>query len=467
MKGTLNLQTPLASLRGAEYNPREIDDQSIGQLRDSIARLGMVKPLIVRGKTLVAGHQRTKALRLMGATHAPAFHLGQNATTYDEVRFNQLHNATDLDFGDENARVVGGFRELGWQAVKASSLAGNWRGKGAAIRTTIAELIGKFGPWGACVATQSGEIIHAAQYALACALKGEEILLHVVPDSDGEAYREALGTQYGTFSYRHIPRNTWVQSMAQLHRLRTGANRSWLWEDWLMPHLAAHRELRVLDFGSGQGDYAARARRLGFRVLDMEFYRRVGGSKVIDVTAVNRMVDALLAEFEANGPFDVVICDSVLNSVDSLETERCLMDMLNALLKQDGLLYASGRCQTEVTRRAKETSATGDKMRLAFMDGAGLTGLFRDGSWFFQRYHSEDQISALFRDHGFKIVNPPSRKPGVKDRDTWQRCAQKTHTVEIERIRAAIACEFDLPLSPHRRLGRHLDAERRIVKHWQ
>ncbi len=154
----------ITKLRGAEYNPRYIGEDDLSVLRESIGKLGLVKPLIVRGDLLVAGHQRTKALRSVGVTHAPVYALPCETTTYDEVRFNQLHNGTDLDGGDEACRITGGFTETGWAIVQPQRITGNFRAKLANVRNEICDLITRYGPWGGSVATMSGEVIHCAQY---------------------------------------------------------------------------------------------------------------------------------------------------------------------------------------------------------------------------------------------------------------------------------------------------------------
>ena len=47
----------------------------------------------------MAGHQRTKTMKLLGYTHVPAFILdGVNST--DEVRFNQLHNYAEFELSE-------------------------------------------------------------------------------------------------------------------------------------------------------------------------------------------------------------------------------------------------------------------------------------------------------------------------------------------------------------------------------
>ena len=113
--GVLDLNADITGLRGADYNPRHITPEDLDTLAESIATLGLVKPLIVRKDLLVAGHQRTKALRKLGIDRAAVFRLGRDTTVYDEIRFNQLHNGTDLDGGDENVRIAGGFDDPGFQ----------------------------------------------------------------------------------------------------------------------------------------------------------------------------------------------------------------------------------------------------------------------------------------------------------------------------------------------------------------
>ena len=63
----------LADIHPAPYNPRTISDASLAGLSASVKRWGCVEPLVVNtrtGNTLVAGHQRLKALLAAGDTEA-------------------------------------------------------------------------------------------------------------------------------------------------------------------------------------------------------------------------------------------------------------------------------------------------------------------------------------------------------------------------------------------------------------
>jgi ParB family chromosome partitioning protein len=82
---------PVANLTGAKYNPRQIGEDSLVELMESIDKLGMVKPVIITaGGTIVAGHQRTKALQKLGKRTSPVFVLGK-ITTHDEVMSRGTH----------------------------------------------------------------------------------------------------------------------------------------------------------------------------------------------------------------------------------------------------------------------------------------------------------------------------------------------------------------------------------------
>jgi len=95
----------VAHLRPAPYNPRRIAEPAFLALRESIASLGMLKPIIVADTgTIVAGHQRTRALLATGKTTTPAYVIS-NLNQQDEMKFNQLHNGTDMDTGDEHVTV--------------------------------------------------------------------------------------------------------------------------------------------------------------------------------------------------------------------------------------------------------------------------------------------------------------------------------------------------------------------------
>lgn len=469
---SLELDADITELRGAEYNPRKIEGEDLDALRESLRELGVVKPIIAtRDGLIVAGHQRTRSLRAEGIDKAPVYWIDK-ASEYDAARFNQLHNGTDLDKEGVSAHFENGLREYEpgrFHIIPTEDIIGTFRGPGAPVRNAIGNLIRKHGPWGAVVATESGEVIHCAQYALASAVSLDPLTTFVIRDEDREKYAARLGREYGVFSYDHLERHTYIQSEAQMTRLGAGRKRearSWLWDEWAFPYLEKNPSRRILDFGCGRAEYVNLAARRGFRATPLEFFFRKGGGashgseKLINVSAVNRMVDRVLGECRDGRRYDAVICDSVLNSVDSLEAEAHVMNCLNLFTKKGGVLFLSGRAQGEFERKEKATRAmTGNQgLRVFFPDKDGLTASLREGVWFFQRFHTDEQIDALLERHGFRREHHPF---GAKRRDnsTWQLFARKVAEVPEEDARAAVEHEFNMVINRDgKRLGRHKDA---------
>jgi ParB family transcriptional regulator, chromosome partitioning protein len=456
-KGKLHLSFDIASLKGADYNPRRIDAETFDKLRASVRTLGCVKPIIVRGNVIVAGHQRTKAMLAEGITRAPVFALGSDASTYDEVRFNQLHNGTDLDYGGERMRLPSRAPLApGFYSTTALLQDPGGSARGAKVRNEIMRLITRHGDWGGCVANSNGEIFHAAQYAMSCKTLGTPCLVYVVPDAIEPQARAALGAQYGVFSYDHLPKQTFIQTLAQLNRL-SGEERdncSPTYEELIIPWLAKHPGARVLDFGCGKGDYVSRLSKAGYNIIGVEFFRRAVHTNQIDVAAVNRMVDAVERSLREYGLFDAVISDYVLNSVDSVQAEDDVVTCVAGLCKACGTVWLSGRRREQVDDclRSEVSVLRRTKRNIEFLDEHGFSGLYRSGRWFYQKFHDKSQVRDLMERHGITITRHNEHHV------SWQIEGRTFHRATASTVESAIAREFNMPLNDSgRRLGRAAD----------
>src|SRR6266498_2649548 len=182
---------PIDQLTPAPYNPRHLDDSAFAALQRSIRVLGMIKPVIIADNgTIVAGHQRSRAAREVGLTHVPVFIVNE-LNIMNEMKFNQLHNGTDLDTGDEHV-MVPACESLGHYDIPAAAIKGNQRAQGASVRVAIAELMTLYGEWGGIVATQSGTCLSGAQYALTCKMLGKPCRVYYVPDDRSEEHTSEL-----------------------------------------------------------------------------------------------------------------------------------------------------------------------------------------------------------------------------------------------------------------------------------
>lgn len=86
----------ISRIKPAPYNPRVINESQLGNLRCSIAKNGLIIPVIVNkdNMIIVAGHQRTKAAIACGIKYVPVLFV-RNVSRDDEIKFNQLHNGTE------------------------------------------------------------------------------------------------------------------------------------------------------------------------------------------------------------------------------------------------------------------------------------------------------------------------------------------------------------------------------------
>ena len=124
---------PLSNLTPAPYNPRHLEDEAFLALQRSIRILGMIKPVIATSDgRILAGHQRQKAAIAIGLETSPVYVVA-SIDPVSEMRFNQLHNGTDLDTGDEHVTVPP-CTDLGYYDVPAKDIKGTRRAKGGTLR---------------------------------------------------------------------------------------------------------------------------------------------------------------------------------------------------------------------------------------------------------------------------------------------------------------------------------------------
>lgn len=420
----------------AKYNPRKISDEQFEQLQESIRTLGFILPVIINKKnnTIIGGHQRTKAARAVGIKQVPAIYI-DGIMVGDEIRFNQLHNGTDISNLQQATSTLDkiGFFEADHNAFSISRI-------NAPSVNEISKLILKYGN-AFCSVVCAGRVIYGVDYVKCYQVMKIPVNVSVIESDKLESATRFLSQGYGTYSYDAIKRDTFVQGLAQMHRSvqkrgKSKQNASSLYVDCVIPDISDKR-LTILDFGCGEGAYISYLKRT-HDAVGVEFFNH-DGSK-INVKKGNQMIDALIQHIRHKGRFDVVVCDSVLNSVDSIQAEKAVVTCCNLFCKDT--IYISGR-KADVGKSFRcKTQKNSQKCFCYFLDENKFTATYRKGHWYFQHFHDEEDIVSLMNSHGFQIVDFEYSKYS----DAWHVKAKKIAPMSPQEYIDALRFEFNLPL---------------------
>lgn len=435
------------NIKPAPYNPRKINNEQFEELKKSINEVGFIIPIIVNkgNNIIIAGHQRTRAAKALGVETVPAFFV-DNVKPGNEIRFNQLHNYSDIKEKSYLHVDLSG-REYGFMKITPDFH--NTQETDASVIKQMGKLILQHGNV-FCTVVCDGEVLLHSEYLRCCKLLGINANVYNLHPSKKSAALHYFAQSYGSYNYDNIKRNTYVQGLAQMNRSvedRRGKvnNHSTLYRTMVLPYVKKHGNDTILDFGCGKGAYIESLAK-AHNALGVEFYNHNG--KAINITKGNMQIDALIKYLHNRKDFDIVVCDSVLNSVDSQQAESAVMDVLNIFAKDK--LFISGRKE----RKPLKTADTNFTTSAYFLDENGFSANYRSGNWFFQKFHSKEQIYKLLSEHGFEIERLVF---GAETSTSWQVEAHKVKGVPQEQAIKALQFEFDLPLPNGRSYKRDKD----------
>ena len=437
-------------IKPADYNPRRISDSAFAELKGSLKTLGFILPIIVNREnmTIVAGHQRTKAAIAIGLTEAPCYYVS-GIDIESEVRFNQVHNGIELepDIHSEclNVRAPGFYDDIAAEdfIIKDSK---------ATIVKDMCQLMVNYGN-ALCAIVIGSECVFGNNYIKAAKITGMPIHCCFVEESKRAMFEYYFKQDYGVFSYDHIERGDFVQGLAQPPRLKV-LPWSCLYEI-AVPHLQNEdrKSVKVFDFGCGKAQYITKLhKQLGYRnAIGLEFFNH--NTVGISVEHGQEMVDDFIAFVKANGKFDYVICDAVINSVNTQEAEDAVLMCLNLFCKMGGKIFISGRNLEYMKQQTEANRNTTPMMSINFFDENGLTAIMKQGQWFFQKFLTDEDVDKIIKRMGFDVF---VRK---KSSGYFFIGAYKTKDFPKEEYAKAVDYEFNLKLPNNRRYNRHGDVK--------
>ena len=426
-------------IKPADYNPRRISESAFHELKGSLKALGFVLPIIVNrdNMTIVAGHQRTKAAMSIGLEKAPCYFVS-GIDIESEIRFNQVHNG--IEFEPTVHSTCLNVREPGfYDDVPADDF--DIKDSKATVVKDMCQLMVQYGN-ALCAVIIGNECVFGNNYLKAAMLTGMSIHCCFLEESKRPIFDYYFTQDYGVFNYDHIERGDFVQGLAQPPRLKV-LPWSCLYEI-VVPHLMEEdkKAVKVFDFGCGKGQYITKLRKqLGFRnALGLEFFNH--NTVGISVERGHEMINDFISFVKANGKFDYVICDAVINSVNTQEAEDAVLMCLNLFTKMGGKIFISGRNLDYMKQQTEANRNTTPMMSINFFDENGLTAIMKQGQWFFQKFLTDSDVDRIIERMGFDVF---VRK---KSSGYFFIGAYKTREFSNAEYAKAVDYEFNLKL-PH------------------
>ncbi|MEU2590805.1 ParB N-terminal domain-containing protein [Streptomyces albidoflavus] len=443
---------PIAGLKPAPYNPRRLSEDAFDRLKRSIDLFGCVKPVIINGNgILVAGHQRTKSLKALGHQTTPAILLDSHVSTHDEITFNLMHNSVETDgsrvtvpSADETAH--------GWEWIEHHDLAVHARAS-AGVRAEVARLIARYGPWGSIIADHKGRVILNQDYAVAALDLKKAVLCYRVSVQEADELLTWLSGEYGVYDYTQLGIKAYNQHWCQMHRLGGDDGDSWLsglYEGFVLPSLK--RSDRIVDFGAGEAAYINRLKEQGHDAHWYEPHVKARGQQnALDVAASVAQIRDLHRDVTAHGLYDVVVLDSVINSITGLDFEEHVLIACSTLTADTGTFYTATRHMNQATGRGSGQKFRNNRYRraLEFMDDNGFSATFRRGVWTMQRFHTPDSLQRLLRRYFGEVRMGRTKHGGIA-----AVCRQPL-PVPTQRRRLALETEFNMEYPGDYRHNRH------------
>lgn len=422
---------PIKNIKPAEYNPRFLEDNKFKKLQDSIKKFGMCKPIIInKNGTVVAGHQRTKTLEKLGMETTPCLILDKNMKIDEEIRFNLIHNSIENETSEIRINLKNS--DIGYQIIKPIDIEIINKGEGNRIYETC-NLINKYGDYGCVICDINGNVLHNNDYGFCSKLLNRNTLIYIIKDNI-EEFKEYIKEEYGEYSFQDLDIKSYVQTHCQIARNGESLH-SRLYERYILPNI--NKKQRICDFGAGQCFYINKLKAEGFLAHCYEPFFNGNNSKTINIGKVKEMIKDLEQDIRKNGLYDVVILDSVLNSVVNNDFEKKVLITCNSLLREDGIFYCSTRNIEGINRESSQVVKY--RRQIQFLDKNNYTGTFRKGVWTMQHFHTVDSFKELLERY-FKEVKVEK----TSDKTQLFAVCRSPKNIEIKEIRKALNTEFNM-----------------------
>lgn len=416
----------IEELQGADYNPRVISPESFIKLQESLKTFGVCKPVIVNENgILIAGHQRTKAMKAVGIKEVPSYILKTKIAVHDEIRFNLMHNSIETENSETKIKTFNDL-DFGYSLVQCEDIE-VLKYKNGSILKEICRLLLKYGAWGSVIINEQGTVIHNNDYAAACKRINMPCLVYKMTNENALLFLEYMKIDYGRYDYEALGVKAYNQTYCQMNRISdTSLKRSSLYEKYVFPYIK--KDMRIIDFGAGKKEYATRLKEQGYNIFAYEPHLKKLGTQKLDVRQVVKDINIIQKDIEENGLYDVVILDSVLNSITSLEFEHLVMTTCNSLLNDNGVFFTGTRSLEYL--QGTSNVATNTRRTIEFLDKDNFSATFRNGVWTMQKFNSVETLKKLCKKYfedvkvyktNAKQIHAMCKKPKRFSKEEYER----------------------------------------------
>ena len=422
---------PIEKLHTAEYNPRKIAEGAFEKLKESLSTFGVVKAVVVnQDGTLIAGHQRTKAMKAVGITEVPIFLTETKISKSDEIKFNLLHNRVE-----EETCIVSVMCPLkmnGFTEVQPEHL-NNIKKGNAVLTKEICGLMTKYGAYGTVIADEAGNIVHNADYAFCCKLMNLPVVVYQMSNEMAKKFLEFMKVDYGTYHFENLNIKSYVQNYAQMNR-SDEQKRSFLYENFVLKNI--NKEQRIVDFGAGKRFYINKLMKAGYKAHCYEPFVNKQGN--MDIKTVIGFINDLEKDISANGLYDVVILDSVINSVINDHFQDAVLTTCNALCSPDGTFYTATRNIEGADKQESADVRVSKKNTMQYLDGDNYSVRFRAGTFTVQKFHTPESFTEVLHRYFEEVetwhdscrIVCQCRKPIQLDKEKYFACIDEEFNME-------------------------------------
>lgn len=382
---------PVSKLQAADYNPRKINKSALRKLKESITKFGIVKPIIINGENgiLTAGHQRTKALKDLNIEFVPVIKL-EGIEKSDKIMFNLFHNSVETNHSSVR---LGNIENLSnsYHFIDADNICFS-KNLNPVIVKEIGKLIIKYGTWGSVICDEDGKVIINSEYAIACKLLNKSLLVYKMDTTLIKDFKNYIALDYGKYYFDTLNVKDYNQTFCQMNRLAGEKGfKSSTYENYVIP--VVNKSVRILDFGAGKCAYPLRLKQEGYNIFMYEPFIRKNGSNLIDIEQVINFINEIEKDIKKHGLYDIVILDSVLNSITSMKMLHNVLLSCNALLKNNGKLILGTRSKGKIISTLSGKHSTDLKRDIEFLDDNNFSVTFRNGVWTKQRFTTKENLS--------------------------------------------------------------------------